>query len=307
MPSMNIVFSQILVVFLYVVIGYAAGKAGVIDPGQRKYLSGLCSSLIVPFTVLSAADQRLESGQIADIGLLFIMILLLFIATTGVSLLVQRFLGADEADKVTTAALVTYPNCLFLGLPLCRALFGDIAILYSVAFVAAYNVLFFTWQYNMYTGEKFKIRNLITPPNIATVLLLIMLSTGLRFPAPVQTVINGTGSIITPLSLIIIGVMMSENRILTVFGERKAYLITLLRNIVLPFLFLPFIRMTGLDPSAGLCVFVYMACPCASLSTIYAIKYDKAPGLAAHSVLMSTIAFAFTLPLVILAGSRFLG
>ena len=39
--SMRLVFTQILVILLYVAVGYAAGKARLILPEQRKYLSGL--------------------------------------------------------------------------------------------------------------------------------------------------------------------------------------------------------------------------------------------------------------------------
>ena len=55
--SMKLVFAQIMVILLYVAVGFAAGKIGLINPEQRKYLSGLCSNLILPFTILSSSSQ----------------------------------------------------------------------------------------------------------------------------------------------------------------------------------------------------------------------------------------------------------
>ena len=43
MPSMHIVFEQILVILLYVLIGFAAGKVGLIRPDQRIYLTRICT------------------------------------------------------------------------------------------------------------------------------------------------------------------------------------------------------------------------------------------------------------------------
>ena len=52
--SMSLVFTQILVILLYVLVGFGAGKLKLITPEQRRYLSGLCSTLILPFTKLRA-------------------------------------------------------------------------------------------------------------------------------------------------------------------------------------------------------------------------------------------------------------
>ena len=306
MPSMDIVFTQILVILLYVAVGFAAGKFGLISAEQRKSLSRLCSDLILPFTVLSAASQSVGRREIASLGLLVLLILLTFVLTTAAALGVQRLGKTPYSVKVTTASLLTYPNCTFLGLPLCRALFGEMAILYNAVFLLAFNILFFTWQYTMFTRKKFEIRSLITPPTVSTLLLVFMLALGLHFPAPAETVIANTGAMISPLSLIIVGVMMSENKLTSILKERRAYLITLIRNLLIPFAFMLILRLLPLESASRLCLLVYLACPCATLTTIYAIQCDCEPELAAHSVLMSTMFFAATLPLIVYTGTRVL-
>ena len=307
MLSMDVVFTQILVILLYIVIGYIAGKAHLIDAGQRKYLTTVCTSLILPFTILSASSQSLTLRQMADLGLSFLVMLGLFIATTFAAMRIQAARGVPMPARVTTASLVTYPNCTFLGLPLCRALFGDMAILYNAVAMVAFNALFFTWQCSMFTGQKFRPRNLATPGTIATFLLIVMLLLRIQFPAPVQTVVSSTGSMITPLSLIIIGVMMSENRLTAILRERRAYAITLLRNLVIPLIAMLILRFLPGDAASRLCQLVYLACPCATLTSIYAIQCDMEPELAARSVLMSTLFFSLTLPVIISVGMRFFG
>ena len=304
MPSMDVVFTQILVILLYILVGFAAGKLRLIDANQRKYLTTLCTSLILPFTILSASNQSLSRQQMADLGLSLVMMLGLFIATTAAAMLLQR--RAPAPARVTTASLVTYPNCTFLGLPLCRALFGDIAILYNAVAIVAFNALFFTWQCSAFTGKRFRPRSLATPGTVATLLLILMLATGVHFPAPVQTVASNIGAMITPLSLIIIGVMMSENRLALILKERRAYAVTLIRNLAIPLIAMLILRLLPGDAASKLCQLVYMACPCATLTSIYAIQNDMEPELAARSVLMSTLFFAATLPLILSLGMRFL-
>ena len=90
MLSMGVVFTQILVILLYIAIGYVAGKCRLINPDQRKYLTTICTSLILPFTILSAAGQSLDRRQMAELGLSFVMMLGLFIATTFIAMRIQR-------------------------------------------------------------------------------------------------------------------------------------------------------------------------------------------------------------------------
>ena len=67
--SMTLVLQQILVIFCYVSVGLGAGKLGIIDPEQRKYLTKLCSGLILPFTILSAASMEVGAEGFVELFL----------------------------------------------------------------------------------------------------------------------------------------------------------------------------------------------------------------------------------------------
>ena len=107
---------------------------------------------------------------------------------------------------------------------------------------------------------------------------------------------------ITPLSLIIIGVMLSESAIVEVLKQKRSYMICILRNLAIPLLAVPILKLLPLTSDARLCVLVYLACPCATLTSIYAIKCDMEPEFSAHTVLLSTLLFAVTLPIIIAVG-----
>ena len=266
--SMQLVLQQILVIFCYVAVGVGAGKLGIIDPEQRKYLTKLCSGLILPFTILSAASMELGAEGFRSLGIALGVMFLVFGLTMAGSLLLFRVFHAGDRFRAAMCSLITFPNCTFLGLPLCQALFGEIAVLYNCAALIAFNVLFFTVQLPLFTGGKINLKAILTVPTVATFGLLAMLALGIHWPGPVQTVVSSVGSMITPLSLIIIGVMLSENDLKSIFREKA----------------------------------VYLACPCATLTTIYSIQTDTHPELCARSVLFSTITFAISLPVVIAAG-----
>ena len=300
--SMTLVLQQILVIFCYVSVGLGAGKLGIIDPEQRKYLTKLCSGLILPFTILSAASMEVGAEGFRSLGVALIVMFLIMGGTMAGSLLVLRAVHAEDKFRAAISSLVSFPNGTFLGLPLCRALFGEIAVLYNCAAMIAFNVLFFTVQLPLFTGGKINLKAIFTAPAIATFGLLAMLALGLHWPAPVQTAVSSIGSMITPLSLIIVGVMLSENDLLAIFREKTVYLVMALRNFLIPAIAMLVLTAVPMDPKDKLCVLVYLACPCATLTTIYSIQTDTHPELCARSVLFSTISFAISLPVVIAAG-----
>ncbi len=303
---MQLVFSQILIILLYLAVGFVAGRAKLILPEHRKYLSGLCSNLILPFTILSASSQEVGGRELSGMLIALAVMLATFAAVTGASLAVHRARGASPAMRAAATSLLTYPNCTFLGLPLCRALFGDMAVLYNASAMIAFNTLFFTVQYSLFTGGGINLKNLLTPAMLSTVALFVMLTAKLHFPDPVQTVCSGIGAMITPLSLIIIGVMLSESDIAAVLREKRSYLIAALRNLGIPLAAMLVLRLMPMDSQARLCSLVYMACPCATLTGIYAIKHDMEPAFCADTVLLSTLLFSVTLPAIIQIGQAVL-
>ena len=66
---MNLVFEQILIIFGYVAVGLGAGKLGLVNPEQRKYLTRLCSDLMLPFTILSAASMQVGADGFRSLAL----------------------------------------------------------------------------------------------------------------------------------------------------------------------------------------------------------------------------------------------
>ncbi len=300
--SIELIFQQILIIFGYVFVGVGAGMAGIINPEQRKYLSKLCSSLLLPFTILSAARMDVGKEELFRFGVAFLVMLVIMGLTTLFSVVISRRLGQPPKTVAILSSLMTYPNCTFLGIPLCTALFGPIAILYNAACLVAFNTVFFTVQMSLFTKEKIRIRSVFTVPTITTFVLLVMLAMGIHWPDPVQTVIGNVGSMITPMSLIIIGVMLAESDLKSILTEKRAYIVTLFRNFIIPIVAMFLLMITPLDFDTKLCMLVYIACPCATLTIIYSIQTDSEPELGARSVILSTLMFAVSLPVIILLG-----
>ena len=122
--AFGVLAGQITVIFLEVLLGYVGARSGIIKDRDSKFLSDFIMKLLLPCTMLAGAAVDGEPELLTQAGVLFVLLLALFVATTGLCRL-SSWLHHDTPGKyavlVGTAAM---PNCGFIGLPLCSALLG---------------------------------------------------------------------------------------------------------------------------------------------------------------------------------------
>lgn len=182
--AFGVLAGQITVIFLEVLLGYVGARSGIIKDRDSKFLSDFIMKLLLPCTMLAGAAVDGEPELLTQAGVLFVLLLALFVVTTGLCRL-SSWLHHDTPGKyavlVGTAAM---PNCGFIGLPLCSALLGTArGTVFAGMAMASYNVWFFTYVVCLFRpGEKIRLKTFITPTNIATVAMLVLLATGWRLP-----------------------------------------------------------------------------------------------------------------------------
>lgn len=185
--AFGVLMGQIAVIFLEVMLGYAGARCGVITDRDSRFLSDFIMKLLLPCTMLAGAAIDDEPEIVLQAGVLFVLLLALFIATTGICRLVSRVRRDTPGEAAVLVGTAAMPNCGFIGLPLCAALLGSArGTVFATVAMAAYNVWFFTYVVTLFRpGEKLHWKTFVTPANIATVAMLVLLATGWRLPGVV--------------------------------------------------------------------------------------------------------------------------
>ena len=241
-------------------------------------------------------------NKLTQAGVLFVLLLALFVVTTGLCRL-SSWLHHDTPGKyavlVGTAAM---PNCGFIGLPLCSALLGTArGTVFAGMAMASYNVWFFTYVVCLFRpGEKIRLKTFITPTNIATVAMLVLLATGWRLPAPVQQFCSAVGGCTTPLALMIVGVLLADSDIRALLHTGFLYRVTLLRGILFPLLFMLLLWLLPLDNVLRTGLSIIACCPAGSLAAVLAKQTGTEATLASQAVAHSTVCMLVTVPAMLL-------
>ena len=285
--AFGVLAGQITVIFLEVLLGYVGARSGIIKDRDSKFLSDFIMKLLLPCTMLAGAAVEGEPELLTQAGILFVLLLLLYAVLVG------------------TAAM---PNCGFIGLPLCSALLGAArGTVFAGMAMASYNVWFFTYVVCLFRpGEKIRLKTFITPTNIATVAMLVLLATGWRLPAPVQQFCSAVGGCTTPLALMIVGVLLADSDIRALLHTGFLYRVTLLRGILFPLLFMLLLWLLPLDNVLRTGLSIIACCPAGSLAAVLAKQTGTEATLASQAVAHSTVCMLVTVPaMLLLTGAMF--
>ena len=214
-----------------------------------------------------------------------------------------------RGQKAVLVGAAVMPNSAFIGIPLITALLGSEAgALYGATGIMAYNILFFTYVQHLFDPEaKVSLKAFLTPTNITTAIMVVMLVSGLRLPGILESFCKAMGNTTTPLALIIAGGMLARSDLKKLVANPLVWLITGLRCLVFPLGFLAVLCLLPLDPTLRMAVLILTSCPAGSLTAVLAKQYDTEGELASQAVAHSTLCILISVPLVLSLGSTLLG
>lgn len=307
--SVAILLQQILIIFLEIGTGIVITKIGIMDDKNSKFLSNLVMTVTLPCTLLASAG--IDGGREAVAGMLkgYVVLEIFYIVCICLCLLLSRAMHLTHGQKAVLVGAAVMPNSAFIGIPLITALLGSEAgALYGAAGIMAYNILFFTYVQHLFDPEaKVSLKAFLTPTNITTAIMVVMLVSGLRLPGILESFCKAMGNTTTPLALIIAGGMLARSDLKKLVANPLVWLITGLRCLVFPLGFLAVLCLLPLDPTLRMAVLILTSCPAGSLTAVLAKQYDTEGELASQAVAHSTLCILISVPLVLSLGSTLLG
>ncbi len=307
--SVAILLQQILIIFLEIGTGIVITKIGIMDDKNGKFLSNLVMTVTLPCTLLASAG--IDGGREAVAGMLkgYVVLEIFYIVCICLCLLLSRAMHLTRGQKAVLVGAAVMPNSAFIGIPLITALLGSEAgALYGAAGIMAYNILFFTYVQHLFDPEaKVSLKAFLTPTNITTAIMVVMLVSGLRLPGILESFCKAMGNTTTPLALIIAGGMLARSDLKKLVANPLVWLITGLRCLVFPLGFLAVLCLLPLDPTLRMAVLILASCPAGSLTAVLAKQYDTEGELASQAVSHSTLCILISVLLVLSLGSTLLG
>ena len=255
--------------------------------------------LILPCNIFLSFEGNTDMSALKSSLLTVIISVLVMLCTAILGKVIYRHREERKA-KVFRYGLVN-SNALFIGLPIIQSLLGDAGVLQLSMYMIF--VRMFCWSYglSLYTGVKsdwkgsFK-RLLTHPCMIAAALGVAAMVTGIRLPAFLDRTLQYVSSCLMALSMLLIGVVLSEIKLKEVF-RGDVWRFTALRLGVMPGIVFGLCKLCGVPYIVTATCTLVSGMPAASLTAVLAARYHGDSELGALLVAVSTILSAVTIPL----------
>jgi malate permease and related proteins len=299
---------QTLVLFMLMAVGFGAGKAGILDAAGGKGISRLLVNFILPALILESM-QRPFTPELRDFA--FMMLAVSFLSygiAFPLSWLLVKAIGAKGAERGAHAFGAIFSNCAFMGFPVIVAILGKDAIFAASVANIPFQLLAFSVGPFMLAktaggSVKLGVASFVTPAAIASIVGFALFVGGVTFPPALSDALTLLGDTTTPLSMILIGSIISRMDFHEVAARPRLYATSVFRLALFPLGLYSLLYALGLRGLLLSLPVILAAMPVAANSAILAEAYGGDAETASSLVLVSTLLSLITIPL--LASIRF--
>ncbi len=235
---------QILVLFLMMGGGYALVKLKIIPASGSSVISKIVIYLVTPCVLISSFQVKLTKETMAGFLLCIFAALLIHGILFVLMWILNKFFHFTAIEKTS----IMYSNSGNLIFPLITALLGEDWIIYSSAFLCVQ--LFFIWSHcrSCIEGEKhIDLKKIFTNINIISIFIgLFLLIMGIELPSVLADTMDSLSNTVGPLSMIMIGMILSQVKWKEFIFSKRFYLVIFLKMIVTPVLIMLVLKYSGL-------------------------------------------------------------
>lgn len=298
------VFLKIAAIFAMTAIGFIASKTGVLPAESKKYLSNLLLFITSPCMIIgSMTSQTLDAHTFELMIQIVAGSFIFFLAAMAVSFLIVKLMRCDKEDAGVLMVIITAVNTGFMGFPVTKAIFGNTYFFLMVIQNIVLNIYLYSmmvYQMNYGFRKKEGIRGMLMPMmNMCTYALiagLVLMLLKVQLPDILADFINTIGDATIPVSMIVVGVQLSESSIRKMLTNKRLITASLCNVILIPVLTFLAVNWLPLAPESKLILIFAAAFPCAVVSTAIALKENRNAALMAEGVAMTTLLSMGTLP-----------
>lgn len=263
---MLIIVKQLLVLYIFLLLGFFFGKWKREQQNRTGILSFLLVNLFLPAKVFNTFSKNFTKSYITENGKTIIVSVSLLLFLVVFSLLIAKLLTKDKYEQKVYRYSLTLANYAYMGYALCESIFGESGLTDLILFCIPFAIYTYTLGYAMLTGNGKTLKKLLNPMTGAIILGIVFGLTGLELPNVLTSVLSSSSACVAPLSMLLVGITLSAFRVRELVCDIKAYILVAIRLLVIPATVFGLCKLFSLD--FVIMPAVMMSCMPCGLNTI---------------------------------------
>jgi len=297
----TIVAIQVVIIFILISVGFVLKKIEFIDQHGTKQLTNILLMVVTPCVLINSYQKEFKP----ELAFNLFMATLFSVALHTVMVLISTLIYRKEPSNHYRINIfsASSSNCGFMAIPLLTAVLKDMGVFYGSAYLAVFNIFYWTYGICIYTGSTKALslkKAFINPGVIGTVIGLVLFICRITLPRIVLEPIQYLSGLNTPLAMIILGSYLANINLKKTLAKISIYTVSALRLIVFPVLAIIILLVSGLDRTAATAVLISVSCPIATVTPLFATKFGLDAEYASELVSVSTLLSIITIPLIMM-------
>ena len=301
MDSFMTMLSTQALMLIYMCVRYYCNKKNMIDKPTEVKLTDFVLGVTMPCMVFNSFHMKLTVDFMKEASFcLAVSFLICAMAWLSGKVVYNKY-PQERKSILQYATLVN--NAGFLGLPIVSSVLGEEGLVLGAIFIIPNRIFMWTAGVSIFSTSSDKkkafLKVLVNPCMIAVYLGLIQAAVQLPIPEFVQKAITGIGNCTTPISMILIGSMLTALT-LDSFKDWSIMYYGVIRLVALPLFALAITRVLGADEILTACSVVLTAMPAGSTTALLGQKYGADAVYGTKIVLTSVLFSMITIPFITL-------
>jgi len=302
--------TSIIPIIAIIVLGYILQVKGWFGDAFGPNLSRLIMNVALPASIFVSVMKYLTLDKLISLsgGLLYTFVA--FILGYMVAYIAVILFKVRPGRRGTMINTFVNANTIFIGLPLNVALFGDQALPYFLIYYITNTIS--TWTLGVYlmtsdskSGQskettKFDWKKLLPAPLVGFLVALLVLILRIPIPDFATNTLTYVGNIVTPLSLIYIGIVLAKAGLNTIAFAKDTIVTLVGRFILAPLIMLLVLKFFA--PNMAAVEFktfmIQSATPALAVLPILANQGKGDVEFSTNVVTLSTVLFIVVIPIL---------
>ena len=313
MEMFNLTLSQLLMMTFLIILGFFLRKINALPENTDVAVSKLETFIFTPaLSLITLMKYCTVENFTKNSKLILYGLFLGFLALLIAHLLSGFFVKGAKGDAVKSSLkniytyALTFGNFGFMGNFLILSIFGSEMLFKYTIFNLFLSFLCNSWGFYVLVPKeeggliKNLKKGLLTPPVFAIVIgcILGLLNVEQYIPSFITEALKNASSCMGPCAMILAGIVIGGFNIKGLLKNKKIYMVTFLRLIVIPAFFMVLLHLIGAGKEIMILALIAYATPMGLNTIVFPAAYGGDTKTGASMTVISQSLSAITLPLM---------
>lgn len=297
----------VFTILILIAVGVVITKMGLLDQNMQEKLTKIVLWFSVPFQLFGNSSTTFTLPFIREHGFFILLPYVIMFGSIALGFLCARLLRISDTRRGLFVTMFSLSNNIFIGLPVCTAIFGDAGIPFVCMYLFCNTTTFWTFglsQIAKDAGRSFKfgprtLLQMFSPPLCGFLAGVVVAIAGIRLPDLLLVPMQHLGALTIPLAMILAGGIMAGMGRRAFRLDRAGVGVLIGRILAAPLLALILCKLFALPLTMTGVFVVESSMPVMTQAMIMARFYRADYEFSAQMICVSTMASLVMVPILV--------